>query len=360
MINAYTIMMAIVIFLAFIMRGYKKENRWYVIIACVAMFVILGLRDAYTVGNDSSSSYLHMFQGMKTKSWQSISEISKKDNPAMSFLMKLVYIMSNGDYQVFIIVISAFIMICFAHFVYRYSCNPLQSFIYYWGLLLYAFMFNGLKQSIAMAFVLLSFDAIMDKRLIRFVLLVLLGAMFHFPAIVFLPAYFIAKMKLDKGYLIMLAGVLLATFIFKDKLLDLMVSVYDTDLTGEVTLRFLSNKAIIMIVIVVAAIILRPPVSDDELYCKLLSFMGVAIVFQTFCRYNNTFERLADYYFQFAVVFIPLVFEKIELKKESFLTPNMQNIVKTVAPIVFCAFGVWRFANYVQNDLNMVNYSFCF
>jgi hypothetical protein len=87
--------------------------------------------------------------------------------------------------------------------------------------------------------------------------------------------------------------------------------------------------------------------------------MGVAIVLQTFAGYNNTFERLADYYFQFAVLFIPLVFQENEDSKSLFRRDTLVLIQESGA-FVACAFSVWRFTHAVQNIVAMLPYTFSF
>lgn len=357
--SIYAWLVVAVLLLALLLRGDVKGNQKYIILACLLLFCVYGLRDAYSIGNDSASSYLHGFQRMETTDWDELPKI--KDgayNTGFSHLMKLIYVCSNGDYQVFIIVVSAFVMLVFAHFIRKYSPSPVQSILYYFGLMYYTFMFNALKQSIAMAFVLLAFDAIMDRKLLKFLVMVLLGAWFHFPALVFLPAYWIANMKIGRSYLITLGLVLLLTYLFRDQLLELMLEAYDTEIHDS-TMRFLANKVIVMIVIVIAALVLRPPTQDDRMYTALLQLIGIAIVLQTFASYNNTFERLADYYFQVSVVFIPMVFEKCDLQKQ-YLSPKENAMVKTLAPYVFCAFAVWRFLSSVQADATLSPYLFYF
>lgn len=199
-----------------------------------------------------------------------------------------------------------------------------------------------------MAFVMLAFDQIMNRKPVRFLILVLLGATFHFPALVFLPAYWIARQKSGLGYIFTLIGMLVLTYLFRNQLLEIMLEFYDTTVY-DYNMRFLGNKVLIMLAIIIAALILRPPKKEFSLYNALLQLMGIAVVLQTFASYNNTFERLADYYFQFAVVFIPLVFEKNNNVKCLFITPRTAALAKTAAPWLFGAFGVWRFTNYIQN-----------
>ena len=276
-----------------------------------------------------------------------------------SYLLKLCHSLTGGDYQSFYMLYTAFFMAIFGRFVSKYSPNPVQSFCYFWGLLCYIFLFDGIKQGIAMGFITLAFDAIVEKKPLRFALLVSIAWWFHAPALVFAPAYLIAMMKPGRMYLLFLAALLAFTYNFRDQILELMLEFYDTNIY-DYEMRFLANKAIFMLGIVTAALVLRPPEEEDRVYGILLQFMGIAIVIQTFASYNNTFERLANYYFQFCVAFIPLVFQA-DTRRSQLLDLKTEAMAKQLAPWAFCAFGVWRFANYIQaNDWLWLPYRFFF
>ena len=219
-------------------------------------------------------------------------------------------------------------------------------------------MFNTLKQSIAMAFILFAFDGVMERKPIRFLLMVWLASLFHFPALVFLPAYWIANMRLGKSYLIFLAALFAFTYLYRERLLDLMTDAYDTVIT-DTGRRFFANKVIIMLIIIAAALAIRPPSEEDRVYNALLMILGVSAVIQTFSSYNNTFERLADYYFQFAIVFIPMVFEDIKTPRQ-YLTELELVTIRRVGPYLFCAFAIWRFLSVTIKDPTLYPYQFYF
>lgn len=344
--NAYTLMMALVLFFAVLMRGNVQGNKKYIWLSCFFMFAICGLRDVYSLGNDSDSSYVRIFRESGEATWTDL--FALEHNTGFNCLMKLVHNTTDGDYQVFIILYSVFVFSVFARFIEKYSCNPVQSFAYYWGLLCYIFVLDSLKQGIAMAFVMLAFDMILKRKPVKFIALVLIAGLFHLPAVVFLPAYWIAKMKVGRNYIVVLAGMLLFTYLFREEILELMLEIYDTTMY-DFGMRFLANKVLIMLVIVIAALVLRPPTKNDRMYCILLQFMGIAIVIQTFAGYNNTFERLANYYFQFSVIFIPMVFQQCNIRS-LFLQPRTALLIKQISPYLFGGFGVWRFANYIQSN----------
>ena len=360
--NTFTWMIAIVLLLALLLGGNQRGNKKFIIIAVLVMFCVMGLRDANTIGNDSRTSYKWAYNGMDDMEWSDLPGWTDfEENPALPHFMKATREFLGADYQTFLAIESAIIMIAFAHLISKYSVSPIQSICYYCGLLYYIFMFSAMKQALAMSILIFAFDAIMDKKPIRFVLLVFAAALFHFPALIFLPAYWIAQIKMERSFLIMLAALFVVTFIFRDRMINLMMNAYgDEDSAISLAgVTFMGNKVIIMAVIIIAALLLRPMSNKDYLYSTLIKFVGIATVLQTFCYYNNIFERLADYYFQFSVIFIPLVFEKNEQIK-SRLDSGTESLIKNAAPILFCCFGIWRFANYIVNDGHFLPYKFFF
>jgi hypothetical protein len=343
--NMYVGMMAAVLALAYVMRGDKPENKDYIWLSCLLMFALCGLRDVYSIGIDSATSYVSIFRRLGETDW---ADIPQGNNMGFTYLLKLCHTLTGGDYQSFYMLYTAFFMVIFGRFVSKYSPSPVQSFCYFWGLLCYIFLFDGIKQGIAMGFITLAFDAIVEKKPLWFALLVYIAWWFHAPALIFAPAYLIAMMKPGRMYLLFLAALLAFTYTFRDRILELMLEFYDTTIY-DYEMRFLANKVIIMLGIVAAALVLRPPEEDDRVYGILLQFMGIAVVIQTFASYNNTFERLANYYFQFCVAFIPLVFQT-DTRRSQLLDIKTEAMAKQLAPWAFCAFGVWRFANYITSN----------
>ena len=265
--NMYVGMMAAVLVLAYVMRGDKPENKDYIWLSCLLMFALCGLRDVYSIGIDSATSYVSIFRRLGETDW---ADIPQGNNMGFTYLLKLCHTLTGGDYQSFYMLYTAFFMVIFGRFVSKYSPSPVQSFCYFWGLLCYIFLFDGIKQGIAMGFITLAFDAIVEKKPLWFALLVYIAWWFHAPALIFAPAYLIAMMKPGRMYLLFLAALLAFTYTFRDRILELMLEFYDTTIY-DYEMRFLANKVIIMLGIVAAALVLRPPEEDDRVYGILLS-----------------------------------------------------------------------------------------
>ena len=349
--NYYTLLVFSILLTAVFLKGNQHGCKRYVIVASLLLFAVYGLRDTYRIGVDSTTSYIGQFNRIQEMPWTEVIEGAGGVNLGFALLIKAFSSFLSSDYQLYITLISLFVTVCFGRLLYRYSPSPVQSILYHFGLLLFIFHFSALKQSIAMAVLMLAFDALMERRPIRFFLLVFLAGQFHFPAMVFLPAYLFTRLRPGKGYIVLLGIALVLTYVFRSQLINLMDSLYKdsgekVDLSG---VRFLRTKALIMLVIIVSAVCFRIPTKDDFLYGTLLGFMGFALIFQTFCGYNNIFERLADYYFQFAVIFIPMVFDR-NVERRALFSWRFMEIIDTLAPYLFCGFGVYRFLTFVTGN----------
>lgn len=361
--TVYTWMVVLLLLAALLFNGNRKGNIKFILIAFLLLYALMGLRDVTTVGFDSSGragSYPVIFQRMGQASWGALFDKGVDSyNIGFDLLTKLIYELTGGSYQMYISLLMLFVVFSYMRFIGKYSPSPIQSILYMLGLLYFTLLFDALKQAVAMSVLLYSIDAILEKKPVKFIILALLAAVCHFPALVFLPAYWVARMRIDRNYLFLLAVLLLVTFFFRDQILRLMLNAYggdDIDASME-GVRFLRNKVLVMLIIVVAAIILRPPTEGDQLYNACLVFTGIAIVLQTFCGYSNIFERLADYYFHISIVFIPLVFEKRELKRHA-IDPRMGYLVKDLATPAFCAFAIWRFLSTVNSSRFFTGFQF--
>ena len=74
--NMYVGMMAAVLILAYFMRGDKPENKDYIWLSCLLMFVLCGLRDVYALGIDSRTSYVRIFREIGALDWSEVSGYS--------------------------------------------------------------------------------------------------------------------------------------------------------------------------------------------------------------------------------------------------------------------------------------------
>ena len=301
-ISVYVLQMVYILICGYV---FKNSKRRFLIASFLALFVVMAFRNAELVGVDSATSYYNAFSGIQTADfgWP---------NPGLTVVMKVIRHFTD-DYQWVIIISAAWV--CFAYYklMVKYSENGFISVIWFMGMLFYTFLFDALKQAWAMAFLCFAFDAIFEKKPIRFIVFVGLAAIFHFPAIVFLPAYWIAKLNINRMFPIIMIAIFVFVFVFRTQILNWMDSMYgsgESNYSSEV--QFIGTKVVFMIILLAYGFYLYFKYNydtnkDGQFFSTLIFFIGIATVIQTFCYYNNIFERLADYYFHFSVLFVPLI-----------------------------------------------------
>ena len=361
-----TVYILLVVFLlaaSLLLHGNERHNKKFIIVAFILLFIVMGLRDVYAFGSDASGSYGSypvIFRRTGRTAWGALSGKGENNyNIAFVVITKLLFEITGGDYQLYITIISLFVVASYMRFIYKYSTSPIVSIICFMGLLYYTMLFDVLKQALALSVLLFAFDAVVERRPYKFLILTLIASMFHFPALFFLPAYWNGRMKVGRNYILLLTIVMVLTFLFRNQLLNLMLRTYSGGSGGASMsgIRFLRSKVLIMIAIVVMAIVIRPPSPGDSVYNSLLLFAGVAIVFQTFCGYNNIFERLADYYFHTSIILIPYIFER-GLKYESNVQVAQNERMLSYATVIICAFSIWRFLSFVNSAWYFQSYRF--
>lgn len=312
---------------------FRGDRRRFVIFAVLGLFCVMGFRNARMVGNDSSSSYYLVFREVLPIG-------SGYKNIGLGMIMQAIK-MFTSDYQIVIIVSAAWVCFAYYRLISKYSENTFISIMWFLGMLFYTFMFSALKQAWAMAFLCFAFDAVMERKIRKFVFFVALATTFHFPALIFLPAYWIYTIKNERNYLILLASLFAVTYVFRGRILLLMTSVYGGMSEEYVSsASFLGTKVILMVLIIVYGYFkYRNAGEYDEEFILLLYFMGIAAVIQTFSFYNNIFERLADYYYVFSILFMPkIVNQRVPCEDGDSYMIEMNGIGMLIACVitVFC------------------------
>ncbi len=99
-----------------------------------------------------------------------------------------------------------------------------------------------------------------------------------------------------------------------------------------------------MMFILVLGTFLRPVKQSDVIYSYTFNLMVLAAALQTFSVFGNNFTRLADYYYQFVVLYIPLMLQSGSSQAEE--DPSRAQEIRYVSgdAYFFLSIGVTAFA----------------
>lgn len=209
------IMLLAVSYIVFYRKPKTRNLFW--ILSYVMFVVISGFRGP-TVGTDTQS-YIDAY--IETGSL-TLSEVFQGSEVLYTFFSH-VFSSLGLSYTVFFFVIALFEYYVILVFVRKLSKNPLISLIMFMSMGYFWFFLTGIRQSIAICFLLLSIIQLMDGHYFRGLLLVGVASLFHITSLVFLVSYVIWIVPLGIWYVIFLAAFCYLVYIYADTIVTLAV-----------------------------------------------------------------------------------------------------------------------------------------
>lgn len=158
----------------------------YLIYGLVGILIIFaGTR--YEVGCDWAG-YLHRFNSLYVReTWVSL--LSQAE--AGFHLLNFAVIRSGFGFETLILVASTGYLVCLVRFAHL-SVKPVDVLVLMFPILIVQLGMSGLRQALALGFLLLAFRAFVDQSRLMIALWVLVGSAFHLSALIFLPLALIA------------------------------------------------------------------------------------------------------------------------------------------------------------------------
>ena len=165
----------------------------------VALILVAGLR--HGVGTD-----YWVYYRINVKDWQAVWEdFIRYKEPGIRFLSKITRDISDSGTG--LIFLSSLITVgIYCLMIYRHSAMYLVSMLVFLFLGDWAGSFNGVRQYLAAAVLFAGHRFIVKRRIISYLLVVLLASLFHRTALVMIIPYFLFTRKPDLTQFILLAA----------------------------------------------------------------------------------------------------------------------------------------------------------
>ena len=349
--SIYLIIVAAVLILGAVMPQEGRRRIWYIALMTAVHAFVCAFRYQHLTGD--LMKYHATFDMLSEVSWFSGEVYNKGRNFGFYFLQKLVADLTGDDFQMLLIFIAVVTHLILGYMIYRYSTAPWLSFLVWNCMALYVFGFSAIKQALAMSVVMLSFIGIVKRILGVYLVWMAIAGMIHAPSLIFLPAYWMVKMKVNGKTLLLYVALGVLLYVFKEQFVQFISSFYyDEDevfvFSGEIGNRFIMLLGFTMFGVMFRGFAKRE-------YEKLFHLMMVATILQMLAGFDNIFTRMSDYYFQFSVLYIPMTFAEEKktgrrLAMKPWLPFNERSMKMFTALIV--VFMIWFYYTYTIN-INM-------
>ena len=346
-------MLTILPFIVFgIYKGDKKEQRVFTLGAFFFMLFLLLCFRHISVGTDIEA-YKDTFEKVGEAKWSKIFSVSKMEKGYI-LINKVVSVFSK-NFQFFLCIVALFTLFPFYYLYKNETENPLLCIALFLSVVPFSMFFSGIRQIIAMSFIVPAYYYTKKKQVLPFLAMILLAFLFHKSALIMLLLYPIYHIKISKLGISIIALLLLIVFVFREKIflgvLELLGGTYE-ERYGKVEDTGAFATAILFIIFIVYSYVIPDEGQETKEVRGLRNLLFLMIGIQIFASINPIIMRM-NYYF---IMFIPVLIPKIAE------TPSQKNKnLAVLSKIVMVAFfiGWFFYLGYRGEDiLNIFPYKF--
>lgn len=305
----YGINLALVLVLGVVLCEFRPK-KWkkilYLAVTFGFMWFLATFRDG--MGYDYQA-YINIFIECSESSWGGMFQ-NMRYEPGFLILTKLMtYFVGNTILMYGIY--TALILAPVAVFLYRYSDNLWLSTYLFVALTFFATSMNFVRQSIAASIILWCYPFLKQKKIVPYMLLVLLACSFHYTAVIMVPVYFFAQIRLSKGLMAFYGVSVGLLYLFSEQVLTLVTKFAFRGYVGTFYLEEGLEPLHMIVPVLVFAFVMMMNRSmaerfDERDVLLLTNFALFSLVIWLFITKHFILERFSIYVYQFVMISIPM------------------------------------------------------
>lgn len=297
---------------------YKRG--WFVTFATIQWIFLSGFRHI-SVGDDTAQ-YKALFLGTQRLPLETLTNdffkifFTENEDPGYYLFQRLVQF-GIEDYQMYLVLIALIFMVPLGYWIYKYSSEPLISFILFSVLFYEFFAITGLRQTVATALVvLIGYHFVRSRSLVPFLFILFIAMTIHKSAFVFLPFYFLANKRLTKGYILGMLSFIGALFVLRGPFFNMLVSLSGYDTYDYLAGAGAVNFSAMLIFILLLALWRRDKILENNPSAiHYFNALFLAACFLPLTFINPSMMRLVQYFTLFLLLLIPEIIKTFEVRE---------------------------------------------
>ena len=202
----------------------------------------------------------------------------------------------------------------------------------------FSFQTSGVRQALAMGFILLSTEYIKQRKLFKFLIIAFIASLFHKSALAIIPMYFLAYFKIDfKNFILYVIGGI-TLIVFRSPVMVLLSKLINDDRYLDKT-GFEGGAIFVVLMYIITLVVTymfhEPLEKNDKnnIFFFNMTFLSLIIYFLRY--FINKMERVSFYYQFGFMILLPNVIESIPDKQT-------RNLVRGCALFLACALFSYR------------------
>lgn len=319
--NIFSVTYILVLALGILSKPYKHGRKYFCISSGIIYFLLAALRSSQ-VGGDSFN-YRYMFEALAGKSISTALAYSEKDPIFYIFLSFLGRFTKN--YTVLFTIVAALFGIAVWYYIYRYSDDPVLSVIVLLAFNLYQFSLTGMRQTMAMSFVVFAMIAINEGKKILPYILIIISGLFHLSALICLIIPILRHFPIKPKTIRLAAIPLIVCFLLRTNIAQLLIGLVSERGYGiSISQSGYTMLLVIFTLYIMAAVFVNEYADFDENYHIQYWIAIGTVFFETLVTAQNIFFRVAFYFLIVFVTLVPNVAKRARLESSrSILTVGL-------------------------------------
>ena len=180
----------IIFFWIIIPKKSHKDIVRYSIVVGIITLLIIGLRNEAIYGD--TLNYVLTFIDLQDYTPAEILFFKRKD-PTFYLLSYFLGKITGEDYTIWLLIITTIFILPFTYLIKRYSPDPLYAWLCFFFIGIYFFVMAGLRQTVAMGFIIAAFLLLINNKEKWFWCCLFLAYLFHGASLIFIIAYPVIK-----------------------------------------------------------------------------------------------------------------------------------------------------------------------
>ena len=314
----------------------EKGKKQYCILTGLCYFLIPAVRSS-TIGFDTEL-YVNAFMRLSEMPLDVATAYSSKDKVFWVLLSLLGKVIPN--YTVLFIIVAGLFTISAWHLIYKYSKDPRLSIIVLLAFNLYQFTFTGMRQTLAISFILWAIDFCYQKQTLKSVIFILIGALFHSSALAFILVILLVRYRkeLEHVHTFLIALMLGSVFLFRGWIAQkLIVFIQDRGYEVMMTNGGLTMTFVVFALFLLGCLFIREYSFSDENATLSYLIAMIACFFEMLVSTQSIFFRIAFYFLTVYIIFVPNVIQTIQhdgsrrlVKASVYVLLSIQYLVFTI------------------------------
>lgn len=340
----YFILVFLPVLVNLIFLNNKNRNRIAIISFFLILIILVSLRSK-SIGSDTGN-YCYLYDMLNDTSIRS--SMFKTGEYEYGFLLYTrLCTFIKYDLQLYLAITAFLSLFPILIFYGKKSEGAILSLAIFLVLGFFRLYFSGIRQGLAITWVVPAFYFCKEKKLLPFLATVFMASVFHHSAFIMLLMYPLCWIRSNKKALLFIFPALFVVYLLKASLFTTIVPYMGEkfmDAYGEIT----ETGAIMMLLLLVLLMVFAFLIPDDKKLDRetlaMRNFLVISTFLQVFAGVSTIAMRLNYYFF----LFIPLLIPKI-ISMASEKTKTLAKFGGAIISVVFIGYYFYGAINGADN-----------